>query len=164
MVTGREVIGIGEDDRRGEGQEVGTELQEKLTPYRDEVRVLLDLEENEFAGLLEREDDVGDGLGDQRGAVVESSSARAARGNRLAREAGGDVNNRLVGDGARETGIEDGNGAGVNDGVQTDFVSVLLTKRGDAGAAVGEGERDGADAGKPLDDGGVVSGEPPRRG
>ena len=93
-----------------------------------------------------------------------SSSARAARGNRLAREAGGDVNNRLVGDGARETGIEDGSGAGVNDGVQTNFVSVLLTKRGDAGAAVGEGERDGADAGKPLDDGGVVSGEPPRRG
>ena len=81
----------------------------------------------------------------------------------MAREAGGDVNNRLVGDGARETGVEDGSGAGVNDGVQTNFVSVVLTKRGDAGAAVGEGERDCADAGKPLNDGGVVSGEPPRR-
>ena len=82
----------------------------------------------------------------------------------MAGEAGGDMDNRLRRDGAWEAGVEDGNGVGVHDGVEADLVRVLLTQRGDAGAAVGEGERDGADAGEPLNDGGVIDGESPRRG
>ena len=44
-------------------------------------------------------------------ARVPTKAARRAG----AQEAGGDVNNRFVGDGARETGSEDGRGAGVSD-------------------------------------------------
>ena len=60
----------------------------------------------------------------------------------MAREAGGYVNDcrLVVGDGAREMCVENGNGVGVNDGVQTNFASIVLAKGGDTGATVGEGE------------------------
>ena len=68
------------------------ELQEKLTPYRDEVRVLLDLEENKFAGLLKREDDAhkvpqeeGAAHSTGRGSHLAASTAYAPRPPRLQR-------------------------------------------------------------------------------
>jgi hypothetical protein len=60
------------------GEEVSTQLREHLTSNGDEVRVLFNLQEDELARLLEPKDRVRNAIRDQRRAVVESGSARAA--------------------------------------------------------------------------------------
>ena len=79
VVAGREEAGGGEDNRRGECQEVCAKALQHLTPSDDEFGVLLDLKDFELPGLLQSEDGVGGAVRDEAGDGLRRVSSKFLR-------------------------------------------------------------------------------------